>query len=205
MSVFIIWSTGDLKITASLYEEYFFDISNIMDITIKPCKTEDLDALRKLSRETFFDAFVSYNTKENMDRYLDEAYHPEKLLRELLSPGSWFYFLYSGNDLAGYLKLNEAPSQTDINDDESLEIERIYIHKNYQGKGFGRYLMNTAEEKAQEKNKQYIWLGVWEKNESALGFYRTMGFIPFKTHAFRLGDELQTDILMKKTCPYNSR
>ena len=60
--------------------------------------------------------------------------------------------------------------------------------------------MNTAEEKAFEKNKQYIWLGVWEKNESALGFYRTIGFIPFGTHVFKLGDELQTDILMKKSC-----
>jgi GNAT superfamily N-acetyltransferase len=40
--------------------------------------------------------------------------------------------------------LNKKPFQSDINDEQSLEIERIYIQKEYQGKGYGEYLINFS-------------------------------------------------------------
>jgi ribosomal protein S18 acetylase RimI-like enzyme len=42
-----------------------------------------------------------------------------------------------------------------------------------------------------------IWLGVWEKNHNAIGFYTKNGFITFDKHLFLLGDDQQTDLLMK--------
>ena len=46
-------------------------------------------------------------------------------------------------------------------------------------------------------NATYIWLGVWEKNLRALSFYRKNGFVAFDKHIFKLGNDIQTDILMK--------
>ena len=51
--------------------------------------------------------------------------------------------------------------------------------------------------RAREKQAHYVWLGVWEKNERAIAFYRKNGFVAFDTHIFKLGDDEQTDILMK--------
>lgn len=42
-------------------------------------------------------------------------------------------------------------------------------------------------------------LGVWEHNHRALRFYEKNGFIAFGTHIFQLGNDQQTDILMKKS------
>ena len=50
---------------------------------------------------------------------------------------------------------------------------------------------------AKELQKKYIWLGVWEKNERALEFYKKNGFVAFDQHIFTLGTDVQTDILMK--------
>ena len=45
---------------------------------------------------------------------------------------------------------------------------------------------------------KYIWLGVWEENPRATRFYQKNGFVAFGKHIFKLGDDEQTDILMKR-------
>ncbi|WP_413694348.1 GNAT family N-acetyltransferase [Psychromonas sp. KJ10-2] len=44
------------------------------------------------------------------------------------------------------------------------------------GKGLGHQLINFAVSRAEQQNKQYLWLGVWEDNQPALKFYNKMGF-----------------------------
>lgn len=50
---------------------------------------------------------------------------------------------------------------------------------------------------ALQKNAEYIWLGVWEENPRAIRFYEKNGFLEFDKHIFKLGDDEQTDIMMK--------
>lgn len=79
-----------------------------------------------------------------------------------------------------------------------MEIARIYALQSYIGKGVGSALMKKCIDQACELNKEIIWLGVWEKNQKAIHFYRKWGFEKFGTHIFILGDDPQTDWLMKK-------
>ena len=134
----------------------------------------------------------------DMAAYLAEAYDRDKLLGELRDGHEQFFFLYADGKLAGYLKLNEAPSQSDVNDGASLEIERIYVSAAFQGKGLGSFLMEQAVCMAKERGKQYVWLGVWERNEKALRFYRSNGFYAIGKHSFIMGDDRQTDYIMRK-------
>ena len=78
-----------------------------------------------------------------------------------------------------------------------MEIERIYVLDEFHGKKVGLTLYNRALEIAQQRNIDYIWLGVWENNFKALNFYRKQGFIEFDQHIFKLGNDEQTDLLMK--------
>lgn len=167
-------------------------------LKIKKCTASDFDTLRELSIQTFYETFAPLNTPQNMDTYLETAFHVDRLRKALNDPHSEFYFLYRNDQLAGYLKLNEAPSQTEINDLDSLEIERIYIASDFQGMGLGRYLMAHACKIAIARNKHYIWLGVWEKNEKAIRFYKQNGFYEIGSHTFVIGVDAQTDYIMKK-------
>lgn len=169
-----------------------------MVVAIQRCQMDDLNTLCAIAAETYDETFRSMNTSETMDKYLQEAFSSEEISAELQHPGCAFYFLRDHGDLAGYLKTNEAPAQTDLNDPLSLEIERIYVRKVYQGKGLGRHLLDFAIQQAVETGKEYIWLGVWEKNGDAIAFYRKMGFDESGRHLFRMGDEWQADIIMKK-------
>ena len=169
-----------------------------MNILFRQCIIDDLAILQSFSRQRFYETFAAMNTPENMAAYLDEAFAPEKIRAELSDINAVFYFLYRDGKLAGYLKLNESPAQTDIHDEQSLEIERIHVSKEFQGEGLGRCLMNEAISIAAQRKKKYVWLGVWEKNDKALRFYRRSGFYQIGTHSFVMGYDEQTDYIMRK-------
>ncbi|MEH6970980.1 GNAT family N-acetyltransferase [Bacillus sp. JJ675] len=170
-----------------------------MTINIKKCTREDLRKLQEISYETFNETFKHQNSPENMNAYLERAFNLKQLETELSNSFSQFFFVYYHNEVAGYLKVNINDAQSEEMGDESLEIERIYIKNNFQKHGLGKYLLNKAVEIAQEFNKKKVWLGVWEKNENAIAFYKKMGFVQTGAHSFYMGDEEQTDFIMTKT------
>jgi diamine N-acetyltransferase len=106
-------------------------------------------------------------------------------------------FALIDHQVIGYLKLNYGQAQTELKDSKALEIERIYVLQTYQGKNVGQLLYTKAIEIAKQASVDYVWLGVWEENHRALRFYQKNGFVPFDKHVFKLGDDEQTDILMK--------
>ena len=150
-----------------------------MAVSFRECTLEDLEILQAFSRRLFLKPCrYEYAGKYGQSHLGIKAFAAEKIRAELSDENSVFYFLYRGGKLAGYLKLNEAPAQTDIHDEQSLEIERIYVSKEFQGEGLGRCLMEKAISTAIRRRKNYVWLGVWEKNEKALRFLQTEWLLP---------------------------
>ena len=165
-------------------------------VSIREVELLDIELLRDLSIKTFVDTFSAYNTEQNMNNYIYTAFALEKLKQELQEPTSRFYFIYVDSVLAGYLKLNQGTSQTEMKMESSLEIERIYILSTFQGKGIGQLLFEKALAIGRQRGVDFVWLGVWEKNHRAIEFYQKNGFEPFDTHVFMLGDDKQLDIMM---------
>ena len=166
-------------------------------IEIRKSELTDLENLRAIGMQTFIETFGEMNTQENMAKYLSESFNEERLRSELTNPDSVIYFAILENQFIGYVKLNFGEAQTEIKDQKSLEIERIYVLKEYYGKGVGQVLYNTALDIARQKKVEAVWLGVWEENPRAISFYKKNGFVEFDKHVFILGDDVQTDIMMK--------
>jgi ribosomal protein S18 acetylase RimI-like enzyme len=167
-------------------------------IEVKRASTSDIGELQAIGRQTFFETFSAENTEEDMQKYLAEGFSEEKLAAELNDLNSEFYFALLDDNVIGYLKLNYGQSQTEIKDNDALEIERIYVLKEFHGKKVGQLLYERAMQVAQQMNASYVWLGVWEKNPRAISFYRKNGFMEFGKHIFKLGNDEQTDIMMKR-------
>lgn len=167
-------------------------------ITITPITISEIHTLQTIGRQTFYETFHEQNTEENMREYLETAFEEAKLENELKNPNSYFYFAKVNGEAAGYLKLNVLNAQTEEKGEYALEVERIYILESFQGHGIGKLFMEKAVELACELNKQSLWLGVWEKNEKAIGFYEKMGFMKAGEHVFLMGDDAQTDYIMEK-------
>jgi ribosomal protein S18 acetylase RimI-like enzyme len=168
-----------------------------MELVIRKISIDHLTQLQKIGKNTFAETFTEHNTKEDLDKYLELSFSNEKLSSELNNPHSSFYFAELEDNVVGYLKINFGASQTELKDNEALEIERIYVLQAYHGKKLGQALYEKATSIANEMKVKYVWLGVWEQNHRALQFYKKNGFVQFDTHIFKLGNDEQTDIMMK--------
>jgi ribosomal protein S18 acetylase RimI-like enzyme len=169
-----------------------------MGVRIRRCDLSDLDPLRNIAFQTFDDSFRRLNNTSSFDEYLGASFSRARLEAELKNPNSTFFFLLYDAVLAGYMKINQADAQTDLRDADSLEIERIYVTRDFQGLGLGKALIDKAMEIARLKKKRAVWLGVWEKNGNAIAFYKKMGFTKTGTHDFYMGSKRQTDFIMRR-------
>jgi ribosomal protein S18 acetylase RimI-like enzyme len=167
------------------------------NVIIKKVSLPDLEQLQTISKQTFIETFSDTNTEENLNIYLSEDLHIDRLKTEMRNPGSAFYFAILDKKIIGYLKINFGQAQTELKDNKAIEIERIYVLKEFLGKNIGWILWTKTLQIAKEINADYIWLGVWEKNQRAIHFYKKIGFVEFDKHTFKLGNDPQTDIMMK--------
>ena len=167
-------------------------------IQVKKATTYDLSTVQRIGRETFIETFADSNTEEDMNKYLESSFSDSRLTDELNNPESLFYIAWEDDKPVGYLKLNTGIAQTELQDQKALEIERIYVKSSHLGKKVGQLLYEKALDVALHQHNSYLWLGVWEKNPRAIRFYEKNGFIAFDKHIFKMGDDEQVDIMMKK-------
>jgi ribosomal protein S18 acetylase RimI-like enzyme len=168
-----------------------------MEIQLKSISAKDVAELKQLARTAFAQTFTDHNQPENVEKYLDASFTIEKLTEELNNENSQFFFALVNHEPVGYLKVNVGDAQTELKDDGGMELQRIYVLQDYHGKSVGQALFVKAKSLAIEGGYSYLWLGVWEENHRALNFYRKNGFVPFDKHIFKMGDEEQTDWMMK--------
>jgi ribosomal protein S18 acetylase RimI-like enzyme len=167
-------------------------------ITIRIATTADAALIADMSRQTFYDSFAAQNTKENMDKFMNEQFTRESLLNEVGAINNIFLLAYDGTAAVGYVRLREHNIPPDLGTDDAMEIARIYAIQTAIGKGVGKALMQACLSIAAEKKNEVVWLGVWEKNHRAIDFYTKYGFEKFSDHVFMLGNDPQKDWLMKK-------
>ncbi len=167
-------------------------------IHLRRCTPTDWPTIQTLGRQIFSDTFAVHNTPENLQTYLDTAFSTEQIQAQLANPDSQFWLaIQEENQAVGYLKINFAGAQTEAQPEPSLEIERIYVLQSLQSAGVGQMLFEKSLEIARAAGVKYIWLGVWEHNPKAIRFYEKNGMHIFDQHTFHLGDEAQTDMMMK--------
>ncbi|MBT8184704.1 MAG: GNAT family N-acetyltransferase [Eudoraea sp.] len=161
------------------------------------CTPEDLSRLTKLVRKTFKDAFEAHNNPADFSAYINTVLTEEQLGKELSHPDSSFYFVKEKETVVGYFKVNEKAAQTELKGSKSMELERIYVSREFQGMKIGQWILERVIEIARNKKKHFLWLGVWEHNTAAIKFYQRHGFAKFGEHPYYVGKDKQMDWLMR--------
>ncbi len=167
-------------------------------MTIRELTVSDIPALRDLAIKIYRETFSEQNSEESMEAFLARDYSIESFQKEFTEPGSRYFFISDGSTPAGYLRMRRNTEADHLLGPNNIELHRIYIDKSYHGKQVGARLMRLALDIAKEGKFEWIWLGVWEYNPRAQRFYEKWGFEKFSEHIFHMGDEEQTDWLLRK-------
>ncbi|MFN8672417.1 MAG: GNAT family N-acetyltransferase [Candidatus Sericytochromatia bacterium] len=169
---------------------------------------KDLEIISYLGKKTFKDTFEHETTKEEMDSYLNEAFSLDKLQKEFENHNSIFFISYFNDIPVGYAKINlkkkpniikEATEDLSALDLEKfVELQRIYILKDYQGKKIAHIFMDYLINLVKNSNFKYFWLGVSDRNIRAVKFYSKYDFYTIGKHIFKIADKEDIDLIMIK-------
>lgn len=167
---------------------------------ISPITPDQLDTLVQLEQQTFTETFDGIYDPADMAAFLRDKKSKEALATELRETGSHFFILWVNQQAAGFLKLNlhKQPDNNGPLPTPVMEIEKIYVLQQFQGQQLGKQLIEHSFLVAAANNISTIWLGVWEHNYKAQRFYQQRGFEKFGEHLFHIGNQADTDWLMKK-------
>ncbi len=163
---------------------------------IRQATSHDIKALADIGLTTFLETYAHLNTPENMEKYLVGKFTEESIGLEMNETGTIFLVEEEHQALLSYAKMRV--NLTEMPDPKAIELERFYVKKTAQGQKLGKKMIDACIEMAKNQDFNLFWLGVWEHNHKAIGFYEAMGFTQFGKHVFQLGDDAQTDFLMKK-------
>jgi diamine N-acetyltransferase len=154
--------------------------------------------LSAFGRQVFGETFGPANNPEDLRAYLDSAYVETRQADELRDPRIDTLLLEEGNALLAFAQLREGPPGNGVTGQRPIELWRFYVDSAWHGRGVAQTLMGAVEEAARSRGAGTLWLGVWERNVRAQGFYRKAGFTVVGSQIFVLGSEAQRDLIMAK-------
>jgi ribosomal protein S18 acetylase RimI-like enzyme len=165
---------------------------------IRAAVPADAALLSELSATSFHQAFDGSSKQENVDGYVEAAFNPAQLARELRDPRATFCLAEWKGQAVGYLKLYEGEVPDCVRDRQAIELARLYVRQEFLAQKIGAALMQKALDEAQRKGYTTIFLGVWQHNYRAQAFYHKWGFKKVGAHVFQMGDDAQTDWWMER-------
>ena len=156
----------------------------------------DAGLLAEFGRQTFIDAFVGQIEHGNLTAFADKRFGAQQQAAELRQPGTTFFVACCEGKTAGYAKLTESVSPSCIADAQAIELERLYLHAKWQGRGIAKALLYTCLAEARDCDRSGIWLDVWDQNVRAKEFYRRQMFDLVGERPYMVGNETQRHLLM---------
>jgi diamine N-acetyltransferase len=166
---------------------------------IRPATVEDAALLAELGARTFYDTFAPHCSAEDMTTYLTSAFSPQIQAAELVDQSRRFFIAETDGRAVGYAQLHVADVPSCVAGAKPIELARMYVAKEWHGQGVAHALMRVCLDEARGEGFETMWLGVWERNWRAQGFYRKWEFRVVGSHVFPVGSDPQVDLLMERT------
>ena len=173
-------------------------MTQIPGLSIRRGTLADAGLLSELGAQTFSETFAGDNTPEDLAEYMSTSFNVAQQTRELEDPVSTFLIAELDGRAAGYAKLRDGEPEKGVQGTNPVELVRLYVLREWLGRGIGEQLMRACLDEARQAGHDTIWLGVWERNARAQAFYRKWNFHTIGEHMFRLGSDLQRDLLMER-------
>ena len=166
-----------------------------MQITTRRATLADVVTISELAQQTFYDTFTGTCTEEDMQSFLDSYFSLQQVESELTNENDFFFIAETDGQAVGYLRFMEDYNNfPEMKKWRALELKRIYVSKEFFGKGVAQVLMDFILQYASQHKYEVVWLGVWEHNLRAQKFYEKYGFVKSGyTHDFPIGNTPQTD------------
>jgi ribosomal protein S18 acetylase RimI-like enzyme len=151
-----------------------------MAVRIERVRPERFSVLKPRLRAIYMSAYAepglmpySYSKISDVEGYLDWLYSGD--------PDGFFVAYYAPSERSefwepvGFVSVHK---EWEHAWQQAAELHELVVSKDYQGRGIGRRLMETAMQYAKAAGKRRLALWVGENNQRAIDWYRRLAFEP---------------------------
>ncbi len=124
--------------------------------------------------------------------YMLEKFQSAKVMKQQADDGYTYVKAYADGRLAGYCGVQPQP-------DSSLFLSKLYIHKEFRGRGLGRALLGRAVGPFVMTGGVKVWLTVNRHNAGSIAAYKKMGFAVEREQVSDIGNGyVMDDYVMRR-------
>ena len=154
----------------------------------------DAQHLSEVANKSYEDAFAHILADNDLRK------HREKLsahyFSEVVSQGDIIFVAKIYDQIAGFIQFGPAHIPEVKIHEGDLELDKLYIDPDSQGRGVGRKLLEVALVDPQIAKAPEIYLLVWNQNDRAIKLYRSFKFEEVGMRKFPTKDGLATNLIM---------
>jgi GNAT superfamily N-acetyltransferase len=158
----------------------------------------DATLLSQLGARTFREAFGLFIPHIYLDSYISTTYNPARQMAELTDPARKCLIVEREGTAVGYALLHTHEALAEVEVENPVELERLYLLQDFSGHGLGSLLMNECIKESRRSSHKGMWLQVWERNERAIVFYRKLGFETVGFRSKLVGKLTGRDLIMTR-------
>jgi ribosomal protein S18 acetylase RimI-like enzyme len=169
------------------------------DLIIREATPANAEYIALLGRITFTETFGHYFKNPNdLSVYIEKTFSVKKIRSSIQKLNNVFWIAFVDELPVGYAKLKiHSPSEF-VSSEQTAQLQKIYVLKDFLAKKIGFKLQDVLLVKAVAAGSQAIWLSVLDSNERAINFYSKNGFAPVGDHDFQIGQEHFEFVVMVK-------
>lgn len=161
-----------------------------MDII--PATTQiQFQTIERLAKTIWYEHYPSIISLEQID-YMLKSFNSVEAFQNHSKTGTLFFYMTYNQEPVGYVAITP---ETDF-----LFINKLYLLKDFRGKGIAKKTLDFIETKAKSFNLSCIKLFVNKYNSNSILAYEKMGFIKVKSMITDIGNGfVMDDFEMEKT------
>jgi len=165
---------------------------------IRRATRDDLADLVRVARESFFAAYCAIDDPDDVRAYAERHFTAEVFAAAIEDSSGLLAVLLDAGEITGYALLVESAAPNGVTGNQPVELSRLYLLADRIGRGHGAALLAHALDWAAESGFDTLWLGVYDRNERAMAFYRRFGFEVVGTRPFDWHGEIYHDPVMAR-------
>ena len=146
---------------------------------------EQIKILANTANVVWHEAYKEIVSVSQID-YMIEKFQSFNPLFEAINKNNYLYYLIKAdNNVAGYTGLHE--------EDGKMFLSKLYILKEYRGKGISSKTFEFIENLAKGKRLKSVWLTVNKNNNHAIEVYKHRGFVVIRKQVADIGNGFVMD------------
>jgi ribosomal protein S18 acetylase RimI-like enzyme len=162
-----------------------------------PAKVSDCVLLSTLFKTVYIETYGTEGVTQEFVSFMEQQFSKQKISNDIESKNHDLLVAYFNDNPVGVIQV-EYNRLCPVNNFTSPEINKLYVLRNFYGKGVGQNLMVLAEKEIINKGYNQVWLWVLKSNQRANRFYQKQGFKQIGIADFQMDVNTYTNNVMIK-------